>query len=155
MASLVTASAEGTCLLADTPAKQGRATFGGNASVYVTDIERAITFYTDVLGLTLKMRVGTEWAEIDAGNGLIIGLHLARPPETVAAGTRGAINIELKAIGSLDVVVAGIRAKGGAFKGEILNYPAVRIATVLDPDQNEILIGQVLDTGEGASDSAS
>jgi predicted enzyme related to lactoylglutathione lyase len=155
MASPVTASAEGRRLLAETPAEPGQATLGGNASVYVTDIGRAIAFYTDVLGLVLKVRVGTEWAEIDAGDGLVIGLHRARPPETVAAGTRGAINIELKATGSLDDVVARIRAKGGAFKGEILNYPAVRIATVLDPDQNEILIGQVLDTGEGASDSAS
>lgn len=160
MASPVTASAEGRHLLADTPAQgqtgeASQATLGGNASVYVTDIERSIAFYTKTLGLGLKVRVGTEWAEIDAGSGLIIGLHMARPPETVEAGTRGAINIELKAIGSLDDVVAGIKARGGTFKGEILNYPAVRIATVLDPDQNEILLGQVLDSGEEASTSAS
>jgi hypothetical protein len=96
------------------------------------------------------VRVGTEWAEIDAGDGLVIGLHLARPPETVAAGTRGAINIELKATRSLDDIAAELKAKGAAFKGVILSYPAVRIATLLDPDQNEILIGQVLDTGQEA-----
>jgi len=150
MASPVTASAEGKRLLADTPAQSGKTTLGGNASIYVTDIERSVAFYTGTVGLALKLRVGAEWAEIDAGNGLIIGLHRARPPETVEAGTRGAINIELKAAGALDDLVAGITARGGVFKGEILNYPAVRIATLLDPDQNEILLAEVLDSGEGA-----
>jgi predicted enzyme related to lactoylglutathione lyase len=156
MAHPVTAAAEGKALLAEKAAAGPAApSFGGNASIYVTDIDRAVDFYTQKMGFPLKVRVGTEWAEIDAGNGLILGIHRARPPETVAAGTRGAINIELAVTRSLDDVVAELKARGVAFKGEILNYPAVRLATVLDPDQNEILLGQILDTGEGAQSSAS
>ncbi|WP_207099029.1 VOC family protein [Rhizobium ruizarguesonis] len=157
MAHPVTGPAEGKTLLADQPATaEPRAqSSGGNASIYVTDIDRAVEFYTTKLGFPLKVRVGTEWAEIDAGKGLVLGIHCARPPETVKAGTRGAINIELAVTRSLDEVVSELKARGVSFKGEILNYPAVRIATVLDPDKNEILLGQVLDTGEEAQPSAS
>lgn len=157
MAHPVTGPAEGKALLADTPeshAPQAPST-GGNASIYVTDIDRAVDFYTNKLGFPIKVRVGTEWAEIDAGKGFVLGIHRARPPETAAAGTRGAINIELAVTRSLDDIVPELEARGVAFKGEILNYPAVRIATVLDPDNNEILLGQVLDTGEGTAASAS
>ncbi|TGU99340.1 hypothetical protein EN794_000950 [Mesorhizobium sp. M00.F.Ca.ET.151.01.1.1] len=157
MAHPVTGPAEGKTLLADTPAipRTQAPTSGGNASIYVTDIDRAVEFYTTKLGFPLKLRVGTEWAEIDAGKGLVLGLHRARPPETVEAGARGAINIELAVTRSLDEVVPELKARGVTFKGQILNYPAVRIATVLDPDNNEILLGQVLDTGEEAQPSAS
>ena len=55
---------------------------GGNASVYVTDIDRAVTFWTEAVGLPLKTRVGTTWAEIDAGDGLIIGIHQANPRQS-------------------------------------------------------------------------
>lgn len=157
MAHPVTGPAQGKALLADTPdtgAPQATSV-GGNASIYVTDIDRAVDFFTTKLGFPLKVRVGTEWAEIDAGKGLVIGIHRARPPETVAAGTRGAINIELAVTRSMDDVVAGLKARGVTFKGDILNYPAVRIATMLDPDNNEILLGQVLDTGEEVQSSAS
>jgi len=155
MAHPVTGPAEGKALLADTPSAAGAPSWGGNASIYVTDIDRAVDFYTATLGFPLKTRVGTEWAEIDAGKGLVLGIHRARPPETVAAGTRGAINIELAVTRSLDEVVSELKARGVAFKGEILNYPAVRIATLFDPDSNEILLGQVLDPGEEAQTNAS
>lgn len=152
MAHPVTAAAEGKPVLADPPpADDGRLSSGGNASIYGTDIERAIRFYTETLGLELRVRVGSEWAELDAGAGLILGLHLARPPDTVPAGTRGAINIELAAKGPLDDVVAELSRRDASFKGGILSYPAVRLATMLDPDHNEIVLAQVLDAGAGAA----
>lgn len=156
MAHPVTGPAQGKALLADTPETEApqAPSVGGNASIYVTDIDRAVEFFTTKLGFPLKVRVGTEWAEIDAGKGLVIGIHRARPPETVAAGTPGAINIELTVTRPMDDVVAELKARGVTFKGDVLNYPAVRIATVLDPDNNEILLGQVLDTGEVQSSAS-
>lgn len=117
---------------------------GGNVSVYITDIERAIAFYTDVVGLALRTRVGVEWAEIDAGEGLIIGLHIARPPDTSAAGVAGSINIELKVKEPLDVVVSRLTGRGVPFLGPILEYENVRIASFSDPDGNVVLLAQVL-----------
>ena len=157
MAHPVTGPAQGKALLADTPntGSPQAPSVGGNASIYVTDIDRAVDFFTTKLGFPLKVRVGTEWAEIDAGKGLVIGIHRARPPETVAAGTRGAINIELTVTRPMDDIVAELKTRGVTFKGNILNYPAVRIATLLDPDNNEILLSQVLAAGEEVQSRAS
>jgi catechol 2,3-dioxygenase-like lactoylglutathione lyase family enzyme len=119
---------------------------GGNASVYITDMDRAIRFYVDSLGLRLKVRIASEWAEIDAGEGLVIGLHPAQPTGT-AAGTPGAINIELKATVPLEDVVAILKERGVTIEGKINNYENVRLATVLDPDGNAILLAQILHSG--------
>ena len=120
---------------------------GGNVSVYVTDMDRAVAFYSHRLGLPLKTRIGNEWAEISAGSGLIIGLHLARPPETVAAGTIGAINIELRVTEPLEDVLEKLSNNGVTPVGDILNYENVRIASLADPDNNIILLAQVLHGG--------
>lgn len=117
---------------------------GGNASVYVSSLDRAIAFYTEQLGLPLKTRIDVEWAEIDAGEGLIIGLHPARPPQTVKAGTARAINIELRVIGQLEEAVAAIEGRGVTTFGEIQNYENVRLVSVADPDGNVTLMAQVL-----------
>jgi len=117
---------------------------GGTASVYVSDMDRAIAFYTGALGLKLRNRVGTTWAEIDAGKGLIIGLHPASPPDTPPAGTPGAINIELAVTEPMEVVVEVLTERGVVFNGPIKEYEAVRIASLSDPDGNAILLGQIL-----------
>lgn len=117
---------------------------GGNASVYVSNMDRAIEFYRDGLGLSLRTRVDDSWAEIDAGSGLTIGLHPARVPDTVAAGTVGAINIELRVTVPLEEVITAMKSRGVQFNGEILEYENVRLASVSDPDQNVILLAQVL-----------
>lgn len=124
---------------------------GGNASVYISDMDRAVAFYTEVLGLPLKTRIGGEWAEIEAGDGLIIGLHPARPPETPPPGAAGAINIELRVIAPLEEVLADLTSRGATFNGPILNYENVRLASCSDPDGNVLLLAQVLHTGEPAS----
>ena len=117
---------------------------GGNASIYITDMDRAVEFYTISLGLSLKTRIGNEWAEIEAGDGLIIGLHLARPPNTVSAGTVGAINIELRVTQKMERVVEALSKRGVRFDSEILNYENVRIVSLLDPDSSIIILAEVL-----------
>ncbi len=117
---------------------------GGTASVYVTDMDRAVAFWTDAVGLKLRNRVGATWAEIDAGEGLIIGLHPAAPPATPAAGTPGAINIELRVTEPMETVIAALAARGVVIDGPIKEYEAVRIASFSDPDGNAIVLGQVL-----------
>lgn len=123
---------------------------GGNASIYVTDMDRAVRFYTETLGLRLKVRIANEWAELDAGEGLVVGLHPANAPNS-AAGTRGAINLELKVTGKLDDVVKVLQSRGVRFDGApqapIQNYENVRLATLLDPDDNAIVIAQILHSG--------
>lgn len=158
MAHPVTAAATGVGLLRDNgrPGESVQpgagavapAIRGGNASVYISDMDRAVAFYTEGLGLPLKTRIGGEWAEIDAGDGLTIGLHPARPPETPPPGAAGAINIELKVMKPLEQVVAELEGRGVTFNGPILNYKNVRLASLSDPDGNVLLLAQVLHTGE-------
>jgi predicted enzyme related to lactoylglutathione lyase len=107
-------------------------------------MDRAVAFYEGVLGLALRTRIGDEWAELEAGSGLTIGLHLARPPETATAGRAGAINVEFHVAGTMEDAVSLLAVRGGGIEGEIANYEHVRIATVRDPDGNAILLAQVL-----------
>ena len=109
-------------------------------------MDRSVRFYVESLGLTLKVRIADEWAEIDAGDGLIIGLHPANPG-SVPVGSRGAINIELKVMLPLEQVVEALASRGVKFDGAILNYENVRLITLLDPDANAILLAQILNTG--------
>lgn len=142
----VTAAASDANLLQDYPEpalSRLAMTSGGNVSVYVTNLDRSIDFYANKLGLPLRTKIEGEWAAMDAGKGLIIGLHLARPPETVEAGTVGAINIELAAGTSLDDVVSQLTERGIQFT-PILNYANVRLTSVKDPDNNVILVAQAL-----------
>src|SRR5215469_833122 len=48
---------------------------GGNVTVFVTNMDRAVRFYTETLGLKLAYRFGDHWASVEAGRGLTIGLH--------------------------------------------------------------------------------
>ena len=50
---------------------------GGNATVFVSNMDNAVRFYTETLGLRLTNRFGDHWATVDAGKGLSIGLHPA------------------------------------------------------------------------------
>ena len=119
---------------------------GGNASIYVSDMDRAVFFYTSVVGLELSVRVGETWALLDAGKGFTVGLHPAHAGKTVDPGTRGAINVELNVTVPMEEIVEALEENGVEFEGPIQNYEAVRIATFKDPDGNAIVLGQVLDS---------
>jgi catechol 2,3-dioxygenase-like lactoylglutathione lyase family enzyme len=119
---------------------------GGNATVFVSDLELAVRFYTDTLGLPLKERFENDWAAIDAGNGLIIGLH---PPAPFApkAGVAGGIAIGLDVTDSLETVVDELTRRGVRFDGPIVQDPlsAARLAFFNDPDGNTLYLIEVED----------
>jgi len=120
---------------------------GGNATVYVSDMDRAVAFYVDALGLTLSQRFGNHWAQVDAGGGLVIGLHPAsdRAP---APGTRGAISIGLSIDGPIDEVVERLCARGVRFRGPVVQDAEGGIALAFfgDPDGNDLYLCEVTGT---------
>src|SRR5262249_25063037 len=67
---------------------------GGNVTVYVSDIDRAVAFYVNQLGLKLSQRFGNHWAEVRVGDTLVIGLH-PKSDKGPAPGTSGAMSIGL------------------------------------------------------------
>lgn len=117
---------------------------GGNSSIYVADMDRAVRFYTDAVGLRLRLRIGNEWAELDAGDGMIIGLHLPGLSTIVKPGSPGAINIELRVTGEIEGVVEQLKRRGVVFVTTIENYKNVRLAKFHDPDGNCIVLAQTI-----------
>jgi predicted enzyme related to lactoylglutathione lyase len=101
--------------------------------VPVDDMARAISFYTDKLGLELRSE-GEDWSEIDAGN-LMIGLN-AR--EGTSAHADGGAVITFTPEGGIDAEVARLTESGVEFIGGISDHPWGRIAPFKDSEGNDL-----------------
>jgi predicted enzyme related to lactoylglutathione lyase len=97
----------------------------------VSDLEQALGFYRDRLGLK-ELRHESGWAELDA-NGLRLGLNAKEDP----AGAGGAV-IAFQPEGGLDSAVEELRSAGVEVPGEISEHPWGRVATFKDPDGNDL-----------------
>lgn len=116
------------------------------ATVYVSDMDRAVRFYTELLGLRLMRRVGNEWAEVDAGGGFTIGLHPHHGnPHTPPPGAHGSISIGFELNEPLDEVVAALKSRGARFHGPIVNDDPVRLAFFGDPDGNALYLWEPIE----------
>ena len=112
--------------------------------VATRDLERALGFYRDLLGGTLTFSfpgddgapvyVGVDLGASHLGIGLEAGLvDVARPR---------AVSLWVYA-DDCDALVERIRAAGGTITEEPADQPwGERTARVLDPDGNEVVIGQ-------------
>jgi len=115
---------------------------GGNATVFVSNMDRAVQFYTEVLGLKLTNRFGDNWATVEAGKGLTIGLHPASP-KYPAPGTKGGIMLGMEIEGAIEKVVANLGKKGVHFKDSIVKAEAGNFVHLEDPDGNDIYLWEV------------
>jgi predicted enzyme related to lactoylglutathione lyase len=114
---------------------------GGNATVYVSNMDNAVRFYTEVLGLKLTNRFGNHWATVQAGKTLVIGLHpwsekYPRP------GTRGSVQIGL--VVSRDEPIEQLAArlrKRGVEVSDIIRSQEANYIHFTDPDGNPIYVG--------------
>jgi predicted enzyme related to lactoylglutathione lyase len=115
---------------------------GGNATVFVSNMDRAVQFYTQVLGLKLTNRFGDNWATLDAGKGLTIGLHPSSP-KYPAPGTKGGIMLGMEIEGTIEKAVASLGKKGVHFKDSVVKTEAGNFVHLEDPDGNEIYLWEV------------
>jgi predicted enzyme related to lactoylglutathione lyase len=111
---------------------------GGLPTIFVSDMDRAILFFTETLGLTLEQRFGNHWASIKAANGLSIGLHPAS--EESPAGRKGSITIGFNLDEPIDTAVERLKQQGVKFTKEIFQDGYSRVAHFADPDGNEFYI---------------
>ncbi len=112
----------------------------GNATVMVSDMDRAIDFYTRVLGLKLTTRVGSDWAEVETP-GLAIGLHPAgHGPKP---GTAGAISLGFDVEGSIETAMRTLEQRGVRFQGPVVDNDPVKLAFFGDPDGNPLYLCEV------------
>jgi predicted enzyme related to lactoylglutathione lyase len=105
-------------------------------------MDRAVQFYTEVLGLKLTNRFGNDWATVEAGKGLTIGLHPASS-KYPAPGTKGGIMLGMEVDGAIEKVVASLGKKGVQFKDSVVKSEAGNFVHLEDPDGNEIYLWEV------------
>ena len=114
---------------------------GGNATVFVSNMDNAVHFYTEVLGMRLTNRFGDHWATVDAGKGLTIGLHPSSPKHP-APGTKGAIVLALEIGIPIEQAVARLTGRGVKMGGIIRDSPG-SFTNFEDPDGNAIYLWEV------------
>ena len=107
----------------------------GVAAVWVpvTDMDRAVGFYRDVLGLSVRSQ-DSDWSEIDA-DGLMIGLN---GREHASARSEGGAVISFQPDGSIEDEVEQLRAKGVEFTGDISDHEWGRIIPFKDTEGNDL-----------------
>ena len=99
---------------------------------WVTDMDRAIAFYGEALGLAVVRRHGDEWAEMDAGP-IRIALHGSNVGEHPSGGT---VVFE---VDDLDATRFAMEMRGAVFDehvGEVEGQ--ARFASFTDPDGNRL-----------------
>lgn len=113
----------------------------GNVTVYVSNMDRAVRFYTEVLGLRLAYRFGDNWAAVEVGRGLTIGLHPAS--EQMTAGRKGSMAIGLELNGPIEDAMKKLGAKGLEFQGVVNEGKAGKFAGFEDPDGNMLYLAEL------------
>jgi catechol 2,3-dioxygenase-like lactoylglutathione lyase family enzyme len=101
---------------------------------WTRDMDASVTFYRDVVGLTLVRRDGNEWAEFEAGP-IRLALHGSEERPASGAGT------VVFRVEDLDGTRWVLEQRGASFEdylGEVEGF--ARFATFHDPDGNPLQI---------------
>ncbi len=99
---------------------------------WTRDMEAAVAFYRDVLGLALLRRDGDAWAELDAGP-TRLALHGRAEGPVPEGGT------VVFAVDDLDEAVWALEQRGVRFEERSGEVPGLaRFAALRDPDGNRV-----------------
>jgi catechol 2,3-dioxygenase-like lactoylglutathione lyase family enzyme len=105
---------------------------------WTRDLDRAVGFYRDVLGLALTHRAGNEWAEFQAGP-VRLALHGTEEASVPPGGT------VVFRVGDLDAARWALEQRGVVFDGHEAEVPGfARFATFHDPDGNPLQLIEYL-----------
>jgi predicted enzyme related to lactoylglutathione lyase len=104
----------------------------GIATVWlpVTDMQRAVSFYRDSLGLDVVEHDG-DWTEVTAGDQRI-GLNEGESP----SGDGGAVIAF--AVDDIDQTISGLKGNGVEFSDDVSEHPWGKIAPFKDADGNDL-----------------
>jgi catechol 2,3-dioxygenase-like lactoylglutathione lyase family enzyme len=101
---------------------------------WTRDMNRAVAFYTEVVGLSLVSRSGDEWAELDAGP-VRFALHGTDEGDLPGGGT---VVLRVEDLDSARWTLEQRGARFDAHVGEVEGF--ARFATFRDPDGNPVQI---------------
>jgi len=105
--------------------------------IVVKDIQTALKYYTEVVGLKIvECTPEYGWAELEGHEGgARLGIAQENPHESVKAGQNGVVTFVVE---DLEEAKAAMVKKGAKCEGEILDIPGhVKMQTVLDQDGNK------------------
>jgi catechol 2,3-dioxygenase-like lactoylglutathione lyase family enzyme len=127
----------------------------GNVTIYVANMDLAVRFYTETLGLKLAYRFGDHWASVEVGQTLTIGLH---PASAESPKGRSGMSIGLELSGSIEEAMRQLEAKGVRFTSVATEAKAGKFASFEDPDGNQLYLAELdwkhVSQGEGQYQSA-
>jgi glyoxylase I family protein len=106
------------------------------------DVSRAVAFYTNELGFTLKHQQGEAFAAVTCGGVdlLLSGAESsgARPLPDGQQQEPGGWNRLVLAVDDLSSAVARLRSRGVPFRHDIVTGPGGTQIQILDPDGNPV-----------------
>ncbi len=105
---------------------------GSNVTIMVSDMTNAIKFYTESLGLKLKVNYDNHWAEIE-GPGITIGLH--PKGKDIKVGDSLSIAFEVT---NMEESIAELEKKGIKFHPH--DDEMVKLAFFTDLDNNPLYL---------------
>jgi predicted enzyme related to lactoylglutathione lyase len=110
-----------------------------NVFYWTKDLDEAVAFYRDVLGLSMRLRIENDWAEFDVG-GTTVAVH----------GTRGGSQppylgaTVVFEVDDLDATMRALYGRGVRFEGEVTEVPeSGRFASFVDPAGNVVQIFEI------------
>ncbi len=106
------------------------------------DVTRAVAFYTQELGFTLKHQQGQAFANVTCSGVDVLlsgpGSSGARPLPDGRLQEPGGWNRLVLAVDDLRAAVAAMSARGLRFRNDIVEGPGGKQIQLLDPDENPI-----------------
>jgi catechol 2,3-dioxygenase-like lactoylglutathione lyase family enzyme len=112
----------------------------------ITDLERAIRFYTEHLGFTLDHRAGDAFASVSRGYLRLVlggpGSSGSRPMPDGRRQEPGGWNRIILYVDDLESTIARLREAGARFRNEIERGPGGSQIQIEDPDGNPIELHQ-------------
>lgn len=113
--------------------------------IVVKDIEAAIKFYTEVVGLTLhtyEKKFG--WAELSGPEGMRLGIAQENPMQDTKAGTNAVTTIT---VDDIQKACEEFKKKGVKLVGQILEVPGqVKLQSFVDKDGNHLQLVEQIKT---------
>ncbi len=111
--------------------------------IIVKDIQKAIKFYTETVGLELKeFHEEFKWAELSGPDGSKLGIGMESAETPIKSGSNAVVTI---AVADIDKAIAHFIEKGAALVGELMEIPFhVKLQTFVDTDGNMMQLVQKL-----------
>jgi predicted enzyme related to lactoylglutathione lyase len=111
---------------------------GGQAIVYVSNMDAGVRFYTEKLGLKLTNRFEDKYATAEAGN-LLLAIH-PKTPMTPHPGKKGSVMLGLQVDEPMERVVSRLTERGVRMSGESTSPDSGRRVEFEDEDGNPIYL---------------